>query len=472
MSFVPGAAGGARPAVFWTDRPGRPGPFPPLAGATGADLVIVGGGYTGLWAAILAKEENPGADVLLLEAATIGFGGSGRNGGFVSDSLTHGMAHGVSRWLSEMPALVRLGRENLRDLAATLDRHGIDAGLRLTGKTTVAVAPHQVAELRALQRLHLDYGDDAAWLDAEEMRADVRSPTYLGGLRVRNTGGLVDPGKLVFGLTEIAARLGVRIHEHTVVTGFTRHRSGVAVDTIAGPGGTAAGTVLAGQALVATNAYPAPLRRLRHLVLPVWDYVLVTEPLTAAQLASIGWTQRQGVTDAGNQFHYYRLTADDRILFGGYDAIYHRGGGVGEHLAQRASSHDLLARHFRETFPQLRPVAFSHRWGGAIDSTSRFTATFGTALGGRVGYAVGYTGLGVAASRFGAQVALDLLARRRTERTELRMVRRPPLPFPPEPLRWPVVEVTRRALVRADAREGRRGPWLRLLDRFGIGFNS
>ncbi|MEO3788265.1 FAD-dependent oxidoreductase [Actinocorallia sp. B10E7] len=455
----------ARTVPFWTDRPGRPGPHPALTGDTQADLLIVGGGYTGLWAAIIAKEENPRADVLLVEAEHIGFGGSGRNGGFVSDSLTHGLSHGASRWPGELETLVRLGRENLADLADTLERHGIDADLRLNGKTTVAVAPHHVAELRALEKLHREQGDDVTWLDAEEMRSDVASPTYLGGLRVRNTGGVVDPGKLVFGLAEIAARLGVRLAEDTPVTGLTRTGSGVAART-------PFGTIQAGQVLLGTNAYPAPLRRLRPFILPVWDYALVTEPLSAERLASLGWAERQGITDAGNQFHYYRLTCDDRILWGGYDAIYHFGGRVDEALSRRDSSHRLLARHFFETFPQLEGVGFTHRWGGAIDSTSRFTATFGTAMGGRIGYAIGYTGLGVAASRFGARVALDLLARRDTPATRLSMVRRPPIPFPPEPLRWPVVELTRRALIDADEREGRRGPWLRLLDRFGVGFDS
>jgi glycine/D-amino acid oxidase-like deaminating enzyme len=145
---------------------------------------------------------------------------------------------------------------------------------------------------------------------------------------------------------------------------------------------------------------------------------------------------------------------------------------MGPHLDERPATFDLLATHFFETFPQLEGIRFSHRWGGAIDTCSRFSVTFGRALGGRAVYAVGYTGLGVAASRFGAQVALDLADGRETERTRLGLVRRKPVPFPPEPLRWAGITLTRRALARADRREGRRGPWLRVLDRLGMGFDS
>ncbi|HEY7720163.1 MAG TPA: FAD-dependent oxidoreductase, partial [Pedococcus sp.] len=131
-----------------------------------------------------------------------------------------------------------------------------------------------------------------------------------------------------------------------------------------------------------------------------------------------------------------------------------------------------LAEHFFETFPQLEGLRFTHRWGGAIDTCTRFSAFFGTAMGDRVAYALGYTGLGVGASRFGAEVVLDLLDGRETERTALEMVRRRPLPFPPEPLAWTGIQLTRWSLARADAHEGRRNLWLRTLDRFGLGFDS
>jgi glycine/D-amino acid oxidase-like deaminating enzyme len=235
---------------------------------------------------------------------------------------------------------------------------------------------------------------------------------------------------------------------------------------------TATAYVRARRAVLATSAFPPLVRAIRRYVVPVYDYVLVTEPLSPAQRDSLGWQRRQGLTDMGNQFHYYRLTRDDRILFGGYDAVYNFRNGMGPHLDERPASFELLAAHFFETFPQLEGLRFTHRWGGAIDTCSRFSVMFGRALGGRAVFAVGYTGLGVAASRFGAQVALDLAADRDTELTRLGMIRSKPIPFPPEPLRWAGITLTRRALAKADRNDGRRGPWLRTLDRLGLGFDS
>jgi glycine/D-amino acid oxidase-like deaminating enzyme len=224
--------------------------------------------------------------------------------------------------------------------------------------------------------------------------------------------------------------------------------------------------------VLGTGAFGPLLRRLRPYIVPVYDYVLVTEPLSAAQLASVGWRNRQGISDSGNQFHYYRLTADNRILWGGYDAIYHFGHDIRMAYDQRPATFARLAGHFFATFPQLEGIGFSHRWGGAIDTCSRFCAFFGTAYQGRVGYALGYTGLGVGASRFGARVILDLLSGERTELTELAMVRSKPAPFPPEPLAYLGVQATRWSLARADRRSGRRNLWLKALDAVGAGYDS
>ena len=455
----------AAPVPFWLDRPDAPEPAEPLAGDTEADLAIVGGGFTGLWAAIQAKELDPTRDVLLLEQDTVAFGASGRNGGFCDGSLTHGLRNGVDRFPEEIRTLERLAAENFAGIHDTIERYGIDCDWTPTGTMAVAVEPYQVEQLRGAAELIRSFDQRVHLLDRDEVRAEVASPTYLAGVWTPGRTALVDPARLAWGLRRAALELGVRIHEHTRATGAEPAGDGVEI-------ATAGGRVYARRAILATNAFPPLARSIRRYVIPVYDYVLMTEPLTPAQMDAIGWRNRQGLADSGHRFHYYRLSADDRILWGGYDAIYHYGNAVAPELEDRPETFDRLARHFFDTFPQLEGIRFTHRWAGAIDTCSRFCVMWGTSLGGRASYAVGYTGLGVGSSRFGARVALDLISGMETELTKLRFVRSKPTPFPREPLRYAGIQLTRRAIARSDANEGRRGPWLRLIDAMGLGFDS
>jgi glycine/D-amino acid oxidase-like deaminating enzyme len=454
------ALAGASSTPFWLDDADRPEPRPALRGRVHCDLAVVGGGYTGLWTALLAKQADPGRDVVLLEAETVGWAASGRNGGFCSASLTHGAANARARFPGELETLERLGRENLAGLRADVGRHGIDCDLEPSGELSVATEPHQVAWLREAAAL-----GDGEFLDLEAVRQEVASPTYLAGLWDRRGTVMVHPAKLAWGLAEACERLGVRIVERSLVLSLRPDEGSVVLET-------RDGRVTARRVALGTNAFPSLLRRVRPYVVPVYDYALVTEPLSAAQLEAIGWRHRQGIGDSGEQFHYYRLTPDDRVLFGGYDAIYHFGKRIRPELDQRPATFRLLARHLVETFPQLEGVGFSHAWGGVIDLCSRFSAFFGTAYDWRVAHATGYTGLGVGASRFGAQVVLDLLSGVETERTTLEMVRTRPMPFPPEPLAWLGIQATRKSIAAADRNQGRRNLWLRTLDRVGLGFDS
>jgi glycine/D-amino acid oxidase-like deaminating enzyme len=455
----------AEPRPFWLTQPDAPQPGEPLDGNVEADLIVVGAGLTGLWAALLAKEENPDREIVLLEGERVAFGATGRNGGFVDASLTHGIENGVARWPDEMPRLERLGRENFDAIKEAMERHGIDARFEETGELAFATEPYQAEWLPELVETARRYGWHAEAWSAERAREEVRSPTYHGAAHLPDGRAVVDPARLAWGLARAASDRGVRVFERSPVTGLEREGAGLVARTHAG-------RVSARRAILATSAFPPLVSAIRRYVVPVYDYVLVTEPLSPERRASLGWQGRQGLTDLANQFHYYRLTSDDRVLWGGYDAVYNFRNGMGPHLDERPATFELLATHFFETFPQLEGVRFTHRWGGAIDTCSRFSVMFGKALGGRAVYAVGYTGLGVAASRFGARVALDLADGRDTERTGLKMVRSKPVPFPPEPLRWAGITLTRRALAKADRHEGRRGPWLRMLDRLGMGFDS
>jgi glycine/D-amino acid oxidase-like deaminating enzyme len=402
---------------------------------------------------------------VLLEGERIAFGASGRNGGFCAASLTHGIANGLARWPGEMETLERLARENLDGIRATVTRNAIECGWQDRGVIDVATEPHQLEWLAQQAAQLRRFGWDAELLDAAALRAQVDSPTYLGGVWSRDSAALVDPARLCWGLARAAEEAGAAVHESSPVIALRPEGAGVRADT-------AGGSVRSRHALLATSAFPPLVRAIRRYVVPVYDYVLVTEPLSEAQHHAIGWRGRQGISDMANRFHYYRQTDDGRIVWGGYDAIYDFGGRVAPERDQRPETFELLAEHFFATFPQLEGLRFTHRWGGAIDTCSRFSALWGRALGGRAAYVVGFTGLGVGASRFGARVALDLLDGRDTERTRLEMVRRRPLPFPPEPARWAGIQLTQRALARADERAGRRGPWLRTLDRLGLGFDS
>jgi len=453
-----------RHAVFWRDdlpeslTPDRL----PLVGTHRADLVIVGGGYTGLWTALLASERTPGAKIVVVEAQRVGWAASGRNGGFCESSLTHGHENGMARWPKEMPLIDRLGLENLDAIEASEATYGMDFQFERTGQLAPAVEPHQVEWLKEWAA---EGEEGVVYLDQDEVRASVNSPTYLAGVWEKDGCGMVHPARMAAELARVCEERGVEIFERSHVTALDTSGPGVVVIT-------EQGRVEASRAALGTNVFPSLLKRNRLMTVPVYDYVLMTEPLSGDQLASIGWNDRQGIGDMANQFHYYRITKDNRILFGGYDAIYYYGRKVDPAHEHRPETWERLASHFFTTFPQLEGLRFTHQWAGAIDSSTQFTAFFGTARERRIAYAAGFTGLGVGSTRFAGEVMLDLLDGVSNERTELEMVRKRPIPFPPEPAASMAVNTVRWSLDRADHNLGKRNILLKTLDALGLGFDS
>jgi glycine/D-amino acid oxidase-like deaminating enzyme len=235
---------------------------------------------------------------------------------------------------------------------------------------------------------------------------------------------------------------------------------------------TPRGAVQARRAILATNAYT---RRLAPAVgrrfLPLYDYVLASEPLSDAQWEALGWRHRRGVTDGRTFFNYYRPTRDRRIVWGTSEALYFAGDRVGRDCDHSTAHYESLRASFRRHFPQLGEVDFPFAWGGPIASTTRFTPFFGTLAGGRVLYGLGYTGHGVGTTRIAGKILAHLALSRPSDLLSLSLVTRPPLPFPPRPLRaWAIGRVTR-DLRRVDAGAA-PSLLLRLLDRLGIGFSS
>ena len=463
--FILQALADVQEESYWMDDDDDPGERSRLVGETTADYVIVGGGFTGLWAAIDIKETNPELDVVLVEGHWIGYGATGRNGGFVAASLTHGFANGLARWPEELTTLTRMGQENLDAIEQFVRDEGIDCHWQRVGEIDVATEDYQVEGLQEFVDAAKVYGEELEWLDQDQVRQRLNSPTYKGGLLDADSVAIVDPARLAWGLRDAALRRGVRIYEQSMVNDLENKSDRVRVVTDLG-------AVTAPRVLLATNAFPPLLRRLKYLVVPVYDSVLVTEPLSEAQRRDIGWAGNEGISDSGNQFHYYRPTVDGSILWGGYDATYHWRSGFGADYERTMDSWTKIASHFFTTFPQLEGLKFSHAWSGAIDTCTRFCAFWGRALGGKVTYVAGYTGLGVGASRFGAMVANDLLFDRDTERRTLEMVNTMPVPFPPEPFKSAGINFTRWSLDQADQHQGKRNLWLRSLDRLGLGFDS
>jgi glycine/D-amino acid oxidase-like deaminating enzyme len=476
-AVVDHALGGTRHAVFWQDDAGERTAYPALSASIRADIVVVGGGYTGLWSALRARQRHPGARVVLVEARAVGWAASGRNGGFCETSLTHGDENGRSRWPDEFDTLSRLGQENLAAMGSAVDGLGLDCQWERTGIIDLAVEPHQIDWLQDAAQDAARAGVPHTFLDRVKMRAEIASPTYEAGLVRPDDAALVHPARLAAELARVASELGVEIFEQTRVRRLASSGRGAGSDVVlrtTSPAGNA--TLRADRVILGTNVFPSLLRRYRLHTVPVYDYVLATEPLSAELMGAIGWRGRQGLADLANQFHYYRLTADNRIVFGGYDAVYHYGGRVSRAYENRPETFRRLTEHLLTTFPQLEGIRLTHRWSGAIDTSTRFCAFFGQAAGGRVQHAAGFTGLGVAATHFAAQVMLDrfdvLDGSPDTERTALRMVRQVPVPFPPEPVAAAGIQATRWALDRADHQRGRRNVLLRSLDALGLGFDS
>jgi glycine/D-amino acid oxidase-like deaminating enzyme len=465
-SFVLRHLSELQPELWWLDSdPLEPEAHSALIGETEADLCVIGAGYTGLWTALLAKERDPQRSVIVVEQYETGAGASGRNGGFCSSSLTHGFRNGLRRFPDEIAQIERMGRDNLDEIEATIRRYDIDCSFERTGELRVAIELWQMTDLIEEARLRNETGEHVAILSREEVYERIHSPLYHGALFDPDGTALVDPARLVWGLERACLSLGVEIYENSRVHRLEDLPGEVRVHC-------PYGSVRARRVALATNVFPSLVRSARKYVVPVFDYQLVTEPLSSAQRESIGWAGREGVADAGNQFHYYRLTDDGSILWGGYDAIYNFRATAQRDYEFNADTYATLAEHFLRTFPQLAGIKFTHGWGGAIDTCTRFSPFWGRAHHGRVAYVMGYTGLGVGATRFGALTMLDLLDDLDSDRTRLAMVRHKPWPFPPEPLRWLFIRVTQWSIRRADHNHGRRNLWLALLDRLGLGFES
>lgn len=432
---------------FWRETV-PPGPQrPTLDGEEHSDVVIVGGGFTGLWTAIHLKEAEPDLSVTIVEQASVGYGASGRNGGFamtlldlsLADLLKHHGPDAARRaHLAAADAVERIG--------AFIGERRIDCDWRHGGLMVVATNATQQArvdaDLAAADSLGIDGFTE---LSGPQARERVHSPTYRGGYHEAHA-GVLNPLKLALALGAEAERLGVRILERCGPAEVDEDGGGIRVST-------REGSVRAPRAVVTTNAWAGDQPEFRELVTPLYTYILMTEPLDDDQWKSIGWDDHCGIEDKRTFVHYYRRTADGRILWGGSDGVIYRDGRICPPQDTNAGIARRLERTFRATFPQLREVRFTHHWGGPVGLTRRMIPAFGTTAGGRVHYGLAYCGHGVGPSHLGGRILRDKLLGTDSDLLSLCFVDGDPGRTPPYPLRFVLSVALRRLATHQDDRE-------------------
>ena len=414
------------PLSLWLDTYGPYTPEPSLKGDIAVDVAVIGGGFTGIATACELRRADAALKVAVLEARTIGYGASGRNGSFGMTVV--GLGFGTTamirgkQFLKEAHAFMERAVDTLDDL---IQREKLDCDRIRPGFLRVATAPAYVARLHHEVELMKSLGFGGIdWIDAEAVRARVNSPRYIGAMWEPRL-LLINPAKLVREEKRLALKLGVSVYENTPVTEITSQP----IFRLKTP----EGTVSAQKLVFATNAYSHLFPQLRRKQIPAFTYMIATEPLTPAQLEPIGWKGFEGVEDARNLIHYYRRTPDNRLVMGG--------GPVGLTYANGldADSNEAAWRHLEEhigfLFPSLRGVRITHRWGGPFSVTLNLTPALGYLGDERAVYSVGCIGHGVSLTHLNAQVLRDLLLGRKSDLLDCPFVNRRVIPWPPEPLR-------------------------------------
>jgi len=447
--------------TYWLDSLGRVQSQPALELSIECDLLVVGGGFCGLWAAIQAREKQPQRNVVLIEARSIANGASGRPAAIMSTSVMHGIDNTERMFPQEVAELERLGRENMDGFRAAVERYSIDCDIEWGGEMKVSIGDQGLETIEEDYQLYCKYDHDAEKLDKEQVQAEIRSPIFHAAVWSKKRSGTVHPGKLVRGLKRAALDLGVRIYENTPLLSNRLREGKVVVNT---PNAS----IEANKVLLATNAWAAGHRKISTRVAAIRDRILVTEPLTPAQMEKVGWAHRQGIYDTRTQLNYMRLTADNRILFGGR-LDYFFGNDTDPALDKTAAPYVRLAQSFYRTFPQLQDeIRFSHAWSGPIGLTTRMAVHYQSYHRGKMVFAGGYSGFGVTASRFGARVGLAILDGQDLPETHMTFARTLPNYIPPEPFRWIGAKITMYALDTLDEKGGWRVLWVKLVQKMGF----
>ncbi len=429
------------------------------------DLLIVGGGFCGLWAAIQAKEQNPDRNIVLIEAKSIANGASGRPAAIMSTSVMHGISNTERMFPQDVTELEKLGRDNMDGFHQALQRYRIDCDVEWGGEMTVSIGDQGLETVEEDYQLYCRYDHDAEKLDRQQIQAQIKSPVFHGAVWSKKRSGTVHPGKLIRGLKKAALGLGIKLYENTPHVNNSMSNGKITVVT-------PQASIKTDKVLLATNAWGAGHRKISTRIAAIRDRIIVTQPLTPEQMEKVGWHNRQGIYDTRTQLNYMRLTADNRILFGGR-LDYFFGNDTDPALDKTPTPYIRLVESFYRTFPQLRDeIKFSHAWSGPIGLTTRMAVHYQKYHDGKMVFAGGYSGFGVTASRFGARVGLAILDKIDLPETKMIFAQTLPNYIPPEPFRWIGAKITMYALDTIDEKGGWRIPWVKMVQKMGFPVTS
>ena len=429
-------------------------PRPPLDGSTDADVAILGAGYTGLWTAYYLLRADPSLRVVIAEAEVAGFGASGRNGAWCAPDLNISMAR-LARLHGEEAA--RRTQQATYDAVDEVGRvgaaEGIDTGFHRGGELIVARGPHQVEAVEGALREYeaFGFGDRYRLLDAAGVAEKVRVAGAIRGLFTPDA-AVVHPGRLVRGLARLVERLGGRIVERTPVVDWTPRRRGTRDRATLR---TARGDIRAGTVVLAGEAYLTRFPKLHRQLVPVYSLIVLTEPVTDAQWAEIGWGGRECLASTRLSVDYLSRTEDGRILFGGRGAPYRFGSPIEDAFDRHDPTHEMLRGMVRSWFPALADVRFTHAWGGPLGMPRDWHPTIAYDPGTGVATARGYIGHGVSTANLAGRTLAELIRGEATERTTLPLVDHRSRSWEPEPFRWIGIRYAQWALGRIDAQAER-----------------
>ncbi|BFM15657.1 FAD-dependent oxidoreductase [Maricurvus nonylphenolicus] len=460
LSEIQAALTSTKFTPYWSDNPARPQASPTLTEDITCDLLIVGSGFTGLWAALQSKEKNPQRNIVVIEAGEIANGATGRPGAILSTSLMHGMENSYRLFKPEMDELEELGKENMDGFKAHIEKYNIDCDLEWGGELTVAVGKQGIEDIEKEYKLYDKFGHDAHLLNREEVQKEINSPLFEGGLWSKKRSGTVHPAKLAWGLKRAAQSLGVVFYDNTPMQNSKKTNQGLVVTT-------PQAKITANKVLLATNAFTKHKKVISRRVSAIRDRIVMTEPLSQAQLDALGWKNRQGIYDTRTQLNYMRLTADNRVLFGGRLGYFFNNN-TDPAFDKTPEPYYRLVQTLYKTLPALAGIKISHAWSGPIALTTRMAVHYQHFHNGDMIYAGGYSGFGVTATRFASRVAVAILDDEDIPERKLTFARTVPSYIPPEPFRWIGAKLTMYAMDTCDEKGGWRIPWLKLVEWMGF----